>query len=449
MSSKLELDKQPNGRTGSLPDGYALVGWGFLAVLALIFAFASWHYDGINRASRVPTFAQLPPAGPVNTTASIGREAVIAAEEPTDLDVFSTPSVRSTEELDRRVSAELATLRREVVQLRRSVSALRELNTNLFARIDELEKSGPLVTGGIETTEPAFTDRQVHISPPPRILAYPPSSTDMVSPLPEGAEVIGKGAGPKDQNVSKPEPEQVLIPAETEVTAAEEPQSDTALPTNEEKPGQKDSPTADETAVAPVANTGADALETGETGPSSDEPDRSEKQTRPVRVIALSEPPSLVPEEPEAATDQIAALTPVDREPVPEAAGPRPIVTPSSKPGNAVTAPTGAVPVNARSVEDPASISATRTSFAADLGVFSTREEMVQAWVQLKEDSPDLLQPLTAVFHVQDNGQADPYRLLAGPFVNAADAATLCVRLAAKKIECQPSLYLGETLSLQ
>lgn len=463
MSPKLELDKQTNGRTGSLPDGYALVGWGFLAVLAFIFAFASWHYDGINGASRLPAFAQLPTAGPVNTTASIGQEEIISGEEPADLDVFSTPSIRSTEELDKRVSAELTTLRREIVQLRRSVVALRELNTNLFARIDQLERSEPLVTGSIGNTDPAFSGRQAQslvpgrTSSPAQSLSYPPSLPDTGPRLPKETEVVGdiNAPDPKQPAVSTPSSEPNEAPVKTaESDAADVQPTDTATAADEPvgRPvGQKDSPSTDETDVAASADTGERTVKTSDVSPASSEPsDQSEKQSRPVRVITLREPPSLDPTESKTASpDQIAALTPIDRDPTPEVAGPRPIVTPSDKPDDVLATPTATIPVKTRSVGSPTSISATRTSFAADLGIFSTREEMVRTWVQLKEDSPDLLEPLTAVVHVQKKGQRDPYRLLAGPFVNAADAATLCVRLAAKKIECQPSLYLGETLSLQ
>ncbi|MEP3276392.1 MAG: hypothetical protein ABJN26_05475 [Stappiaceae bacterium] len=462
----LELDKRSGGQSRPLPDGYALVGWGFLAVLAFIFAFASWHYDGISGAFTQQTFAQLPPAGPIDTTSSIGQDAISSGQEPTDLDVFSTPSIRSTAELDKRFSAELTTLRREVVQLRRSVSALRELNTNLFARIDQLEVAGPVVTGSIPGNVRTVTQQSPQPTALPQIPETLPSSSSV------GSEFVGEAEIVNQRNEREPLPQTIeaseSVPpseiAEFEpVTDGPDLNSEPFSISEEIRSQNRTLPSSRETSKREAVD--IDELAENEPQPDSlvEGPDQSPRPDRPVRVIALRDPPSRDPTE--AAPAQIAALAPIDPDVVTDAGGLSPIVMPSSKPeislasnpenapasGEeiAVLTPSGAIPARTRTTEAPGSVSATRTSFAADLGIFATRDEMVRTWVQLKEDSPDLLESLTAVVHIQENGPTDPYRLLAGPFVNAADAATLCVRLAAKKIECRPSLYLGETLSIE
>lgn len=112
-------------------------GWGFFALIALLFAVSAFQYR--KTADREDIYAQLPlpAAGDVLTTANIGpRDA--GGVPQSRFDVFNSGPIASGH-LPDRMDAELETLRLEIIALRRSASAMRRLNEELSSRVNQLE----------------------------------------------------------------------------------------------------------------------------------------------------------------------------------------------------------------------------------------------------------------------------------------------------------------------
>ena len=112
-------------------------GWGFFALIALLFAVSAFQYR--KTADREDIYAQLPlpAAGDVLTTANIGpRDA--GGVPQSRFDVFNSGPIASGH-LPDRMDAELETLRMEIIALRRSASAMRRLNEELSSRVNQLE----------------------------------------------------------------------------------------------------------------------------------------------------------------------------------------------------------------------------------------------------------------------------------------------------------------------
>lgn len=85
-----------------------------------------------------------------------------------------------------------------------------------------------------------------------------------------------------------------------------------------------------------------------------------------------------------------------------------------------------------------------QTLFAIDLGTYRTMAALDTGWQKAKQDHAGLLGELNALANVDDGQNGVELRLLAGPFRNAADAASYCARLVSQGRNCQPSLYIGQ-----
>ena len=86
---------------------------------------------------------------------------------------------------------------------------------------------------------------------------------------------------------------------------------------------------------------------------------------------------------------------------------------------------------------------ASRTLFAVELSKAKTLESLRAKWSKLDERHSRLFKGLKV--HRVENG-ASEWRLVAGPFTNAADAARLCARLRAVQTRCAQTTFGGEAL---
>ena len=88
-----------------------------------------------------------------------------------------------------------------------------------------------------------------------------------------------------------------------------------------------------------------------------------------------------------------------------------------------------------------------RTRFALSLDMHESLEKLTTAWARHKATHRDLLTNLEprALTQGTQDGQL-VYRLLAGPFDNAASAARHCAKLKARKVQCSQTLFGGEIL---
>lgn len=86
----------------------------------------------------------------------------------------------------------------------------------------------------------------------------------------------------------------------------------------------------------------------------------------------------------------------------------------------------------------------TRTLFAVELATAPDRKAAAKQWSDLKQRHATLLANLEARIGKPEGGKA-ALRLIAGPFTNAADAASACVRLRAAGASCEETIFIGES----
>ena len=89
----------------------------------------------------------------------------------------------------------------------------------------------------------------------------------------------------------------------------------------------------------------------------------------------------------------------------------------------------------------------TRTFFAVDLGQDKTLDDLRKRWLALAAKYPPQLKDLEARYALAGGrSRGAGYKLIAGPFSNAADAALVCARLKARKQACEQAIFSGEKL---
>lgn len=98
----------------------------------------------------------------------------------------------------------------------------------------------------------------------------------------------------------------------------------------------------------------------------------------------------------------------------------------------------------ARDADDRA---ATQTQFALGLDLFDTIGELKDAWSALGARLGDTLDGLEArALHQGTEAGFVRYRLVIGPFANAADAAARCAGLQTRGIHCSQTVFGGEPI---
>lgn len=101
-------------------------------------------------------------------------------------------------------------------------------------------------------------------------------------------------------------------------------------------------------------------------------------------------------------------------------------------------------PIITGSTSNPIDATLSQTLFAIDLGTYPNMAALDEGWAKSKKEYAGLLGQLNALANVNDGTNGVELRLVAGPFKNAADAASYCARLVAQGQRCQPSIYLGQ-----
>lgn len=89
---------------------------------------------------------------------------------------------------------------------------------------------------------------------------------------------------------------------------------------------------------------------------------------------------------------------------------------------------------------------AARTQFGVELGTFADLGSIRDAWRRIRRENPELFGSLSALATVRDRSGQTELLLVAGPFTNASDAASLCGRLAGTEQSCMPAFYVGQPL---
>ncbi len=89
---------------------------------------------------------------------------------------------------------------------------------------------------------------------------------------------------------------------------------------------------------------------------------------------------------------------------------------------------------------------ATRTLFAVALAVTDKKEKLRGNWRELTARHGKILEGLEPRSITETRAGARRWKLVAGPFPNAADAAKVCARLRSEKRACAEMIFAGEAL---
>ncbi len=87
---------------------------------------------------------------------------------------------------------------------------------------------------------------------------------------------------------------------------------------------------------------------------------------------------------------------------------------------------------------------ATRTSFGVDLGSYGTLQMLESKWKVLAKKDPALVKRLTPMIATRDGTMGDETHLIAGPFADAADAATACAKFKSIGASCRTTPFPGD-----
>ncbi|WP_417683782.1 hypothetical protein [Roseibium sp.] len=344
---------------------------------------AAVHFAPASLPSSAPYAGiRLPPSGPVGATASIGLNG-----QSVSVGLMESRNGQMLTAENQFETAQIETLQKEVVALRRRLSMLSEQNATYSRRLADLENQFDTAN----TTAPAETTASIDQA---ALRARVASERPAPKPSVPRADV-GKGTQVSAMDAQKapaPAAQRSHAGSRIEVLPAPETMNRKITLT---RPPQ----------VRPV----------------------SSEQFEPVRVVSVSEA------DPEASltTGSIpnqSALTPSAEESEPE-----PIMVRPSTPAGRATGP-GKTQIG-------------RTDFGAVVGRFESTALAQAAWIAFKEENSERMQDLSALTAPSElsDGQVD---LLVGPFANAADAAVACLQLLQITETCHPALFVGDTVPL-
>ena len=363
----------------------SLLSWAFAAVVFGSVGIASVTFTtGDNIQNFVDGGAlTLPPTGEVTSTGSIGGRPVLGV-----MPSINGRTLTGTDEVE---SAQIATLQREVVALRRRLGALVEQNTSYSRRIASLEvnleqgasSSATSPAGSVAVTQPAPTPGNI-------------TSTSVADAAPSGrpeARIDDRASQPK-----LPEITGDVVRERIESVPAPETMSETYSDVQERL----------------LQHTGQMRLGEDRTVQAPD------REYQPVRLVDLAD----------TNTEQVmtGSINP-EETPEPEEVE-RLVIEPSS--------PIGRKPGAGQSL-------VRHSDFGALVGRFFSLEEAQKAWKTFEEQNDERMRDLRPIVSRSDLAEGS-YDLLVGPFGNAADAAVACLMLLEVTETCHPALFVGEDL---
>ncbi|MTI07906.1 hypothetical protein E1180_20605 [Roseibium denhamense] len=379
------------------PMRVGVLSWAFAAVLMATIGLASFKFASGH--ARIPSTEvasiTLPPPGDIETTAS----TPVAGRLP--IEVMRVPG-GAGQTADPVSLAHIEVLQKEIIGLRRRLSALSEQNIAYSRRIAALEKK----TSVIE----APTSAADAVGSADDISAANPSERALLA--------ANNGARPMVP-VAKPGPVELLVSESGLDQVAPAPAS-----------GARQEPlaeinSADGRRVPRTINLNR-TLET-QPAPSVDLPTYF---TDPVRVVELpqtSEPP-----------ETTASINPEAR------FEPAPVNAPSGglAPDELIVSPSGA---SGRFRSSGGESLLKRSDFGALVGYYSSTAAAAQAWATIKDQNEERMRDLRPLLF-ESSEKPGTVSLLIGPFGNAADASVACFRLLEVTDLCHPAIYSGDPL---
>ncbi|WP_346907490.1 hypothetical protein [uncultured Roseibium sp.] len=362
----------------------SLLSWAFAAILFGSVGFASLKFGRETELGRPSAiYGQiLPPGGDVTTTASIGT-----GTGGNQIGLMPTVNGRVATGADEINTSQIETLQREVVALRRRLSALAEQNVSYSRRIAALEEE--LAQGIVADADSSAKAKAMHPAPVPGKVTSAKASSDDKSAAAAPAAPLKKAGKPEEISDKAVQKRIESVPAPETMAG-----NDAAMRMKLQNSGQ-----------AAIAGT--------------QEPKRPVRVFEPVRIAELPKPG------PDPITT--GSITPTDT-PVAEDIKP-PLITPSKPVGRSTGAGTSLI---------------NHSDFGAVVGRYATAEKAAEAWNRFEEQNEERMKDLRPIISKSDLDET--YALLVGPFGNAANAAVACLRLLEVTGTCHPALYIGMPL---
>lgn len=383
-----------------------LLSWAFAAVIMGTVGLASYQFS-YTRAEFSPATGlgglSLPPAGDVDSTASISTQQRSGQHPgaPLAVEIMELPGNATPAPTSELGLAQIEVLQREIVGLRRRLSALSEQNLTYSRRIAALEKQVAVAKLSGQAS---------------------PTVSDDTTAAPGPGVVITKASPQTPLEIAS-------VPAPEETEQIESPVQ--ALENQPELLSQ----TAPTKTPPRLISIYRNAPESPVDGADSIDPDE------PVRIVELS--PRVLPQVqlPDASDEPVVTgsipTDSVENEPEPFDATPtqttlRPkVITPSSPSG--------------RLRGGGSDSQLKRSDFGAIIGHYRNSAGAAKAWADFKAQNVERmrdLRPLLMQRQTSEGGIA----LMVGPFANAADAAIACLHLLDVTELCHPALYAGDPL---
>jgi len=373
------------------PSRVGILSWAFAALVMGTVGLASYQFGSravLPSASRLMTGAlPLPPGGDVSTTASISSSA-----SPMPVNIMRMPEQAIQQGSSALAASQIEVLQREVVSLRRRISALSDQNLTYSRRIAALEKEVALAKlAGTGKSGPAREET-------------------FVGPAEPGPGVVITKAAPETgplRSDANPVPPVALAAGEKAMTAPEQ-----KLPVSLPKTSPR---------MISIYRNPEATLPTPDFGFNAQEPVRIVKLPE---VGAEPQATASIPTRSAASPPEMFNATPTTTSPQP------PMITPSNPAGK---------------LRGSGDSQLNRSDFGAVIGYYRTDAGAAKAWADFKEQNEERmrdLRPLLMDRQEPEGGVA----LLVGPFANAADAAIACLRLLDVTETCRPALYAGDPL---
>ncbi len=434
MAAKRSILQQMLADEESGPDGLALAGWGFAAVIAFLFAAAAWQFA--ETPQQTAERLRLPDAGPVEITGSIG-----APEQK--IGIYGVPAKKGRSAMEKMLTEDLQSVKQDLVALRRNESSQHEANAELKQRLTALEVRFSSIDEALKNTREQVASLDANRMAAVKRLA----EADVTATRSPNVATRTVPLSPNGTNATKA----ARQAGEPGKTAARVARADGA-----DQPKNTDSIV---TGSIPKSNrTGSAASTVVERAPGS------VRRVGETSGLSTARPNLPAIDAPLPTIDGVSRVISDGETGVPKAkpAGGDTKISRAAKP----TADTTLLSRQSREMrrarpartadaanpdqqDEGRETEISRSEFGIDLGGFQSMSALKTKWQTFAKQNPDLAKSLQPRAGISEKNGALEVRLIAGPFSNAADAIILCAKMGADGKTCQPALYSGETVPVQ
>lgn len=372
---------------------------------------ASYQFS-YNHPGFIPQLAgtagiALPPGGDVAATASVGN----ATGRPVSVSLMRLGGTGAAAPSSEFGQGQIEVLQREVVGLRRRLSALSEQNVTYSRRIAALEQQVAFSRLSNTASTSAASDEAVE----------PSLGVVVTKPAPDLPLLSTKDTPP----LKSPEPRTA---AQSRDTPPPKPRL-TRGPNTDPATSQEQSRPAPRQISLYRGNAALQTVPAGSIDP--DEPVRIVQRpapgTPPVKLPSTSEEPVSTGSIPTLS----AANTPEQFDATPTQTTLRPkIITPSGPSGR---------------LRGGGDVHLKRSDFGAIIGRYRTEAVAAKAWADFKTQNSERMRDLRPLL-IDSQADGGGVALMVGPFANAADAAIACVHLLDVAELCHPTIFAGDPL---